>query len=155
MTSGKDRMRAPPRFSNARMLPALISSGSAAQGYSPRMLLSSGRLFGPGPRMSLITGKGAASIRLTKPGWNQVAAGVYRLGVGGLAGGGAEAQAVLAVQVNTGTAAGTQLQARATINDDGQNGKQHDAREGTKNDLLAVTVCAACNRKRGGHKGCE
>ena len=52
LVSGKERSRLPPKFISARILPASISAGSTAQGQSPTMPKTSGRVVGPGVQES-------------------------------------------------------------------------------------------------------
>jgi hypothetical protein len=48
LASGNERMMLPPKLTSARMLPAAISPGSAAQGQSPMMPDTSGMVGAPG-----------------------------------------------------------------------------------------------------------
>ncbi len=62
--SGNEVTRLPPTLIRARMLPAAISSGSAAQGHSLMNACASGRLRGPGPKDPSIgvTGKNSPKV---------------------------------------------------------------------------------------------
>jgi hypothetical protein len=61
------------------MFPALISSGSAAHGHSPRKDCVPGRDGGPGPKTASggSTGSSMASNGSRKPGWNHTPPGRF------------------------------------------------------------------------------